>query len=176
MNKIDPERSRDANPKQLGIIQVFTLLGMFIGLMTQSGEAATWAVYQDNTQKCRLDYAKNVFTPGEIDDENFQRFTGPNGDTYFRVTGLLNEEQLSPKEIRAEYIKDRGKSDLVYERTKRDFLVLSGIRDQKIFYTKIAVSPNNKNICVLHIVYPQRAKRAFDAIVTRMSRSFTAVN
>jgi hypothetical protein len=176
MSKVDPERSRDANPKQPGIIQVFTLLGMFIGLMAQSGEAATWAVYQDDTQKCRLDYANNVFTPGEIDDENFQRFAGPNSDTYFRVTGLYNEEQLSPKEIRAEYIKDRGKSDLVYERTKRDFLVLSGIRDQKIFYTKIAVSPNNKNICVLHIVYPQKAKRAFDPIVTRMSRSFTAVN
>jgi hypothetical protein len=173
---INPERSRDANTKQFRIIQIFTLLGMFIGLMAQSGEAATWAVYQDDTQKCRLDYANSIFTSGEIDDENFQRFAGPNSDTYFRVAGLYNEEQLSPREIRAEYIKDRGKSDLVYERTKRDFLVLSGIRDQKIFYTKIALSPNNKNICVLHIVYPRKAKRAFDPIVTRMSRSFKAVN
>ena len=152
------------------------ILGMFIFFISTPGEAATWSVHQDDTRKCRLDYASNVFTPGEIDDENFQRFAGPNKDTYFRVTGLYNEEQLSPKEIRAEYIKNRGKSDLVYERTKKDFLVLSGIRDRKIFYTKIAVSPNNKNICVLHIVYPQKAKRAFDAIVTRMSRSFRAAN
>jgi hypothetical protein len=157
-------------------IQTYFVLGMFILFEATIGEAATWAVYQDDTQKCRLDYANNVFTPGEIDEENFQRFAGPNSNTYFRVAGLYNEEQLSPKEIRAEYIKDRGKSDLVYERTKRDFLVLSGVRDNKIFYTKIAVSPNNKHICVLHIVYPQKAKRAFDAIVTRMSRSFRAAN
>jgi hypothetical protein len=172
MSMINLKRSRARNTNFKGSL----LFGMFIALMATSGEAATWAVYQDDTQKCRLNYASNVFALGEIDEENFQRFAGPNKDTYFRVTSLPNDEQLSPREIRAEYIKNRGKSDLVYERTKRDFLVLSGIRDQKIFYTKIAVSPDNKNICVLHIVYPRKAKRAFDAIVTRMSRSFTAVN
>ena len=157
-------------------IQTATLLGLFIVFLATPGETATWAVYQDDTGKCRLNYADNIFAPGEIDAEDYQRFSGPNKNTYFRVTGLPNEEQLSPSEIRSEYIKTKGKSDLVYERTKRDFLVLSGFRDEKIFYTKIALSPNNKNVCVLHIVYPRKAKRAFDPIVTRMSRSFTALN
>ena len=113
---------------------------------------------------------------GKKDEEDFQRFSGPNKDIYFRVAGLPNDELLSPKQIRTEYIKKRGKAEIVYERTKKDFLVLSGIRDRKIFYSKIAVSPNTKNICVLHIVYPQKAKRDFDAIVTRMSRSFAATD
>jgi len=149
--------------------------GLFFA-MPVPGYAATWAVYQDDKEKCRLDYASSVFTLGEKDEEDFQRFSGPNKDIYFRVAGLPNDEGLSPKEIRAEYVKNRGKSEIVYERTKTDFLVLSGIRDQKIFYSKIAVSPNTKNICVLHIVYPQKAKRAFDPIVTRMSRSFKATD
>ena len=140
------------------------------------GHAATWAVYQDETETCRLDYATNLFTLGKKDAEDFQRFSGPNKNIYFRIAGLPNDEGLSPREIRAEYIKNRGKAEIVYERTKTDFLVLSGIRDRKIFYSKIAVSPNTKNICVLHIVYPQKVKRAFDAIVTRMSRSFKATN
>ena len=150
-------------------------LELLIALPTP-GHAATWAVYQDETEKCRLDYATNVFTLGKKDAEDFQRFSGPSKDIYFRVAGLSNDESLSPREIRAEYIKNRGKAEIVYERTKSDFLVLSGIRDRKIFYSKIAVSPNAKHICVLHIVYPQKAKRAFDAIVTRMSRSFKATN
>lgn len=144
--------------------------------LPNAAQAATWAVYQDATGKCRLDYASSVFTPGKKEPENFQRFSGPNKDIYFRVAGLSNDEGLNPREIRAEYIKNRGQSEIVYERTKKDFLVLSGIRDRKIFYSKIAVSPNIKNICVLHIVYPQKAKRAFDTIVTRMSRSFKATD
>ena len=147
--------------------------GWFFVLSTP-GQAATWSVYKDETEKCRLDYATSVFRPGKKDSEDFRRFSGPDKNIYFRVAGFPNDENLSPKEIRAEYLKNRGKSHLVYERTKRDFLVLSGIRDGKIFYSKIAVSPNTKNICVLHIVYPQKDKQAFDSIVTRMSRSFKA--
>ena len=138
--------------------------------------AASWSIYQDDTEKCQLDYPVSVFTPGKKDTEDFQRFSGPNKNIYFRVAGLPNDEEMSPKQIRAEYIKNRGRGEIVYERTKSDFLVLSGIRDGKIFYSKIAVSPDSRNICVLHIVYPQKAKRSFDAIVTRMSRSFKAVN
>lgn len=154
---------------------VFILLGVFF-VLPNPVNAETWAIYKDDTQKCRLNYASGAFTLGKKDDEEFQRFSGPNRDIYFRVAGLPNEEDLSPREIRAEYIKNRGNSEIVYERTKSEFLVLSGIRDKKIFYSKIAVSPNNKNICVLHIVYPRKDKRKFDAIVTRMSRSFTATD
>jgi hypothetical protein len=139
-------------------------------------QAAIWAVYEDATQKCRLEYASSVFKLGKKDDEDFQRFSGPNKDIYFRIAELPNDEHMSPKQIRAEYIKNRGNGEIVYERTKTDFLVLSGIRAQKIFYSKVAVSPNAKNICVLHIVYPQNAKKAFDAIVTRMSRSLKATD
>jgi hypothetical protein len=154
---------------------LFIWTGVLLALSTP-GQSATWRVYQDDTEKCRLEYPSSVFIVGKKDEEDFQRFSGPNKDIYFRIAGLPNDELLSPKQIRMEYIKERGKAEIVYERTKRDFLVLSGIRDRKIFYSKIAVSPNIETICVLHIVYPLKAKRAFDAIVTRMSRSFKATD
>ena len=154
---------------------LFVIMGILFAWPTPA-QSATWAVYQDETKKCRLDYASNVFTLAKKDAEDFQRFSGPIKNIYFRVAGLRNDERLSPKQIKAEYIKKRGKSEIVYERTKSDFLVLSGVRDNKIFYSKVAVSPDNKIICVLHIVYLQNAKREFDAIVTRMSRSFRATD
>jgi hypothetical protein len=153
----------------------FSWMVLLLALSTP-GQSATWAVYQDDTEKCRLDYPNSVFTLGKKDEEDFQRFSGPNKNIYFRIAGLPNDELLSPKQIRMEYIKNKGKAEIVYERTKRDFLVLSGIRDRKVFYSKIAVSPNTKNICVLHIVYPLKTKQAFDEIVTRMSRSFAATD
>jgi len=154
----------------------FAHLWALAALLASPVQAESWAIYKTDTHKCSLEYANSIFTRGEIDAENFQRFSGPNKDTYFRVTGLANEEHLTPREIRSEYKNSKGKNDLVYERTKSDFLVLSGFRGEQIFYTRIAVSPNNETICVLHIVYPRTAKRAFDPIVTRMSRSFTASN
>ena len=138
--------------------------------------AESWAVYQDDTHGCRLKYASSLFTQDSIDKDKFQRFSGPNERTYFRVKGLANKESWTPAQIRAEYTKARGKADVVYERTKTDFLVLSGVRDNKIFYTKVALSPDNEIICVLDISYPRKDKRAFDRVVTRMSRSFTAAD
>lgn len=170
------EESQDMNAGRNRISRHLLFIVLAVVAMPTSGLAATWAVYQDDSEKCRLSYASSVFTPGEIDAEDFQRFSGPNKDIYFRVAGLSNDEGLSPREIKAEYLKNRGKSTIVYEHTNTHFIVLSGIRDRKIFYSKIVVSPNSKNICVLHIVYPQQAKQEFDAIVTRMSRSFKATD
>jgi hypothetical protein len=150
------------------------LLLIFAAVAPTPAHAESWAVY--NEDKCRLTYASSLFNRGAMNSEKFQQFYGPDKHTYFRVKGLPNEEKLNPKKIRSEYIKEKGAADVVYERTKRDFLVLSGYRGQNIFYTKIALSPDNETICVLHISYPRKAKRAFDAIVTRMSRSFTAEN
>lgn len=138
--------------------------------------AESWTRYKSDVHPCRLDYASSLFDLGAMDSENVQWFSGPDKNTYFRVSGVSNEEKLTPREIRAEYLKDKGEADLVYERTKTDFLVLSGFRGSNIFYTKIALSPGNETVCVLHISYPRKAKRAFDAVVTRMSRSFTAGN
>lgn len=158
---------------KLAIPALLLALGPFA---STAAHAESWTRYQSDLHHCRLDYASNLFALGELDSENYLRFSGRDKDIYFRISGFPNEEKLTPAEIRAEYVKEKGKADLVYERTKTDFLVLSGYRGNNIFYTKIALSPNNQNICVLHISYPRKAKRAFDAVVTRMSRSFTAGN
>lgn len=135
--------------------------------------AATWAVYRDSVDGCRIDYPAGVFSQDALDvAKDFQRFSGPGEDTFFRVMGVENEDDLSPEEIRATYLKENAPGDVVYDRTKDDFLVLSGHRGASIFYTRIAVSSDRRTLCIVEIAYPREQKRAFDAIVTRMSRSF----
>ena len=152
-------------------------IGLILGAMAPTpAHSESRVVFREDGLECRLDYDKAMFKPGSVDSKNYRRFSGPNRDTHFSVTGLSNDDNLTPKEIRKEYLEDRGSKDLVYERTKGEFLVLSGFRGRNIFYTKIALSSDNKTICVLHISYPRKDKRAFDSRVTRMSRSFIARN
>ena len=66
--------------------------------------------------------------------------------------------------------------DITYERTKNEFLALSGYRDGGIFYTKVAVSDDQRTACILDITYPRSLKQQFDGIVTRMSRSFKVID
>jgi hypothetical protein len=132
-----------------------------------------WSVYRDQVFDCRLEYPTSLFTLDPLDiEEDFRRFSGPDGQTSFRVRGVDNQDRLAPSEIKAKYLQAGVPGDIVYERTKSDFLVLSGYRDESIFYTKAVVSPDQRIICILMITYPRGAKREFDAVVTRMSRSF----
>lgn len=132
-----------------------------------------WAVYRDSVFDCRLDYPGSLFTLEPLDiEEDFRRFSGPDAQTHFRVRGVDNTDRLSPSEIKAKYLEAELPEDIVYERTKSDFLVLSGYRGDSIFYTKVAVSPDQRAICILMITYPRSAKQRLDAVVTRMSRSF----
>jgi hypothetical protein len=137
--------------------------------------AQGWTVYQDSVTDCRLEYPSSLFTQEPLDvEEDIQRFSGPDAQTYFRVRGVDNKDNLTPAEIKAKYLQAEVPGDIVYERTRPDFLVLSGYRDESIFYTKVAVSPDQQSICILEITYPRSAKLQFDAAVTRMSRSFGA--
>jgi hypothetical protein len=137
------------------------------------GHAETWAQYRDSTSDCQLEYPDALFTQEPLDlEEDIQRFSGPNEQTYFRVRAVDNQDRLTPAEIKARYVRSDIPGEVVYERTRPDFLVLSGYRDDSIFYTKIAVSADERMVCILEITYPRQAKREFDDVVTRMSRSF----
>ena len=153
------------------VIPAFLLMSSFVPAAAQSED---WAVYRDSD--CRVDYASARFTQDPLDDEETQRFSGPDSATYFRVKGVDNEEHLTPNGIKAKYLEEKVPGDIVYQRLKSDFLVLSGYRGDSIFYTKVAVSADKRTICILEITYPRKAKRDFDDVVTRMSRSLVAGN
>lgn len=149
---------------------VILACGMFFPV---AAKAESEVVFRQEGHACRLDYDRDLFERGELDGENYLRYAGPR-DSYFKVTAMANDENLTPAQIREQYLKEFGRKDLVYERTRGGFLVLSGYRGNSIYYTKIVMSPDNGTVCVLHIYYPREMKRAFDKRITRMSHSFAA--
>jgi hypothetical protein len=152
-------------------------VGAGLSLDSAPSHSESWTVYRDSLYGCRLEYPSSLFSQEPLDlAENFQKFSGSNAQIFFRVMGVENKDKLSPAGVKARYLSADVPGDIVYERTKPDFLVLSGYRGGSIFYTKVAESPDQRTICILEITYPRKAKKAFDGVVTRMSRSFRTGN
>lgn len=151
-------------------------LGFLVATMiflASPGHAGSWITYRDSIYNCELEYPASVFSQDALDlTQDFQRFSGSGSQIYFRVMGVNNKDGLTPAAIKAKYLNADVPGNIVYERTKGDFLVLSGYRGDSIFYTKVSLSADQRTICILEVTYPRIEKRSFDDVVTRMSRSF----
>jgi hypothetical protein len=137
-----------------------------------SAQDLDWGVYEDVEHGCRLDYPRALFSRDPEEPGEPQRFSGEDDSTFFRVMGAENTSKWTPADIRQKYLRADMPGDITYERTKSEFLVLSGYREEAIFYTKVAVSDDHHVACILDITYPRSRKKEFDRIVTRMSHSF----
>ena len=131
-----------------------------------------WGIYKDAEHGCRLDYPRALFSSDPEVEGEPRRFSSDNESIYFRVMGAENDARWTPADIRQKYLRADMPGDVTYQHTKNEFLVLSGYRDESIFYTKVTVSDDHHIACILDITYPRSRKKEFDPIVTRMSRSF----
>ncbi len=149
------------------------LLAAGLWFTTGAAYAETWQTYQDDSRLCRVEYPSSLFQRGSVDEDDFLRFSSRSGDASFRIATRPNEGDWTPEDIKAEFVK-KTNSILVYDRENDNFLVLSGFRGDSIFYSKISLSEDRKQLCILHISYPSSEKQVFNDIVPRMSRSFRA--
>jgi len=131
-----------------------------------------WRVYGDVEHGCELEYPATIFAADAPRPDEPRRFSSSDENIYFRILGTTNSAGWTPAEIKRKYLGSSMPGKIVYERTKNEFLVLSGYRNGNIFYTKVVVSDDRRVACILDVTYPRAMKRKFDGIVTRMSRSF----
>jgi hypothetical protein len=155
----------------------FVLAGVaFLWASAAPAQELAWRVYNDAEHGCELDYPGAIFSPDAVRLNEPRRFSSSNENIYFRVLGTENAAGWTPAEIRRKYLGSSMPGRITYERTKNEFLVLSGYRDGNIFYTKVVVSDDRQVACILDITYPRAMKDSFDGIVTRMSRSFSVAS
>ena len=135
-----------------------------------------WTTHEEAGFTCVLDYPAGLFSQQAVPPGKPRLFASADGEVYFRIQGMENAEGWTPLTIREKYLSANIPGDLTYDRTRSDFVVLSGLRGSNIFYTKVSVSSDRSSACVLEITYPSGQKKAFDRIVTRMSRSLRFLN
>jgi hypothetical protein len=100
-----------------------------------------------------------------------ERLRSADGRALLTIYSRDNEAEDTP----ASYLKNNlrlPRTALDYERVTPTFFAISSSRQGLIFYSRCNFSADAGG--VLHcfdLVYPQREQRAWDAIVTRISRS-----
>ncbi len=148
------------------------------GLLTLTGlataRAENWTVYANPRFGTFADYPSERFhalrPPENGDGQSFQARDGAT----LAIFGGYNVENASPAAYEASLRADdeSGYAHVTYRANGDDWLVLSGIRGDNIFYEKYLFKGD-----VIHgmvLTYPQSLKRDYDAIAARVARSLGA--
>jgi hypothetical protein len=137
--------------------------------------AAGWGQYRNTHVGVAFDFPGHIFPMDSAEQgRDGTVFTSADGRSRIRVFGFANEGRHTP----ARYLKRIARPDeanFTYVRTTSRFFVASGTRDGMIFYRRCNFAGGNGQVGCLQLDYPQRDKRAFDPVVTRISRSLRVV-
>jgi len=135
-------------------------------------QSHSWTAYRDE-RGTRVDYPRDIFSVARGRGEGGVGHVFESGDGRARmhVYSIPNTNALSP----AQFLRSRfptSRSALSYDRVARNFFAVSSRRGDTIVYLRCNFSGSAGG--TLHCVdlrYPAREKRAWDGVVTRISRS-----
>jgi hypothetical protein len=133
---------------------------------------ARWTVFVEPSLGTRMDLPSAVFATadGAAYRGVGRQFKTADGRAALAVYSQRNSQRDTP----ASYLRKNfsfPRTTVTYERITRDFFAVSGVRDDKIFYSRCNVSATGGTLHCFDMQFPAAERAAWDAIVTRMSRS-----
>lgn len=138
----------------------------------QGMNAKNWLVYTDQFGT-QVDYPADVFSQsgGQSKRGIGERFRTPDGQAVLEIYSLPNDPPVTPEGfLRANLITPR--SELEYQRITPSFFAISNVREGVIYYSRCNFSRKPQPlISCIDLQYPERQKRPWDDVVTRISRS-----
>jgi hypothetical protein len=130
-----------------------------------------WQAYVIPQYGTRIDFPPGMFVPaGNPDMGVGQRFVSSDRRANLSIYALRNEAGDTP----GSYLKTNlrvARSEIEYQRITRSFFALSMEGKGHIYYSRCNFSSGGGTIHCFDLEYPQEEKRAWDAIVTRISLS-----
>lgn len=136
----------------------------------------TWVSYENSRFGFKVGYPADLFTPGRPPANNDgRRFNAHDGSAYFiAYAGFNMEDWTSAGQYRAHLLKSEGYEQLTYEKSGKNWLVLSGTRGQEIYYEKYILSCNFAVINALRITYPKTAAKLYSPMIAGFVRNFVS--
>src|SRR6266851_9525579 len=135
--------------------------------------SAEWSTFVESGLGTRVEYPADVFaiSEGPSDRGVGEHFRTVDGRAQLLIYSLLNEARDTP----ARYLRNNLKtprSILDYRRVTSSFFAISGAYQGTIYYSRCNFSSNAGGaVHCFDLKYPQREKRTWDDVVTRISRS-----
>jgi hypothetical protein len=165
-----------ARPHMLSLAALVCVSSMVGSSGVSAVERSGWGQYRDKEVGLTFDLPAHIFPLDSAKEGRFGTvFSSPDGRAQVRVFGERNEASDSPRRY-LDRIAKTEEANFTYVRTAPTFFVASGIRDGVIMYRRCNFSSSaDKRIGCIQLNYPQREKRAWDAPVTRMSRSLRII-
>lgn len=151
-------------------LRTLLLVGsLAVGTSLPASAQHYWSQYTD-ALGTRIEYPADLFTIREKVDTG-QALVTRDRRARIHMFSMPNPKALAPREfMRAHFPAPR--STLTYDRVARNFFAISSRVKGQIVYLRCNFSHSHSG--TLHCVdirYPQGEKRAWDAIVTRISHS-----
>lgn len=135
-----------------------------------SARAVSWTVYTDE-RGTRIEYPNDIFSVARAGEGAGRVLTTRDGRARLQMYSVPNARALSPSAyMRSQFPADR--STLTYDRVARNFFAISSRRADTIVYLRCNFSGNaGGSLHCVDLRYPAAEKRAWDGVVTRISRS-----
>jgi len=137
----------------------------------QTLAAPRWAMASE--PGTAVDYPANIFSveAGPAPRGTGRRLQTDDGRAEFVLYVSPNDDHDSPRSYVRKYLAV-PKAKLDYTRITDRFFVVSGIQEGRVFYSRCNYprGPSGPMHCI-YLLYPEAETRAWDAIVTRISRS-----
>ena len=137
----------------------------------QSLAAPQWTVVAETGTA--VDYPANIFSveAGPSPRGTGRRLQTDDGRAEFMLYVSPNEDHDSPRSYVRKYLAV-PKAHLDYTRITDRFFVVSGIQEGRVFYSRCNYPRGSSGpMHCIYLLYPEAETRAWDAIVTRISRS-----
>ncbi|WP_141693885.1 hypothetical protein [Methyloligella halotolerans] len=101
-----------------------------------------------------------------------QTFVAPNGVASVTVFGSHNTTGADAKAIQQSMMSTPAYGEVTYSPSGPTWFVLSGYRDNAIFYDKYLLSHGGKILNGMLMTYSQGSKEVFQPILERMEETF----
>jgi hypothetical protein len=128
-----------------------------------------WRTFEVREFGTRVQFPASIFAPaGKPERGSGQRFERADGRAALSIYSRPNDTGENP----ATYLRHNlrmDRSSLDYARVARSFFAISSEREGVILYSRCNFS--RRAIHCFDLTYPQEEKRAWDAVVTRISLS-----
>ena len=153
-------------------IAVLALAAVSCGTGVAASAASDWRVLSDAKLGGQVEYPADVFSVSEQPREKVGglRFRTPDGRAELSFFALPTSSGTSPADFLAGHLRLPERA-VQYRRTTPSFFAVSGASTGVIYYARCNSSADHSMFHCIYMTYPADEKRAWDAIVTRISRS-----
>jgi hypothetical protein len=156
--------------RKIGVI----FLVYFAAMSSVSAATRPWAYERDPGLGFNFSYPGDLFQRIEGDGKpSFHYFVSRDAEAKLMVGAWNNEAGQTPSEFKQWLLANTGGYDaMTYVPRGRTWFVISGYRDDDIYYEKAMFSCAGSVVNVFAITYPQGLRRQYDPVVEQMEDSF----